>query len=103
MNKRKYTCYLPRASSLLPHPGAYQSDDAAAAAAALVVVVYKRISFAVSFFSFLLYTFIYEVGFTKKFQKKYGAISDASNALTFIQYAYSSPRTLLFRAIKKNL
>ena len=61
MNKRKYTCYLPRASSLLPHPGAYQSDAAAAAAAALVVVVYKRISFAVSFFSFLLYTFIYEV------------------------------------------
>ena len=55
MNKRKYTCYLPRASSLLPHPGAYQSD--AAAAAALVVVVYKRISFAVSFFSFFLYTF----------------------------------------------
>ena len=45
----------------------------------------------------------YEVGFTKKFQKKYGAISDASNALTFIQYAYSPPRTLLFRAIKKNL
>jgi hypothetical protein len=57
MNKRKYTCYLPRASSLLPHPGAYQSDAAAAAAAALVVVVYKRISFAVSFFSFLLYTY----------------------------------------------
>ena len=58
MNKRKYTCYLPRASSLLPHPGAHQSDAAAAAAAALVVVVvYKRISFAVSFFSFLLYTY----------------------------------------------
>ena len=44
----------------------------------------------------------YEVGFTKKFQKKYGAISDASNALTINQYAYSPPRTLLCRAIKKN-
>jgi len=39
----------------------------------------------------LYYISLYEVGFTKKFKKKYEVISVAQNTLTIIQYLYSPP------------
>ena len=47
-------------------------------------------------------TLIARYGFHQEIPKKYEVKSVAQNALKIIQYPYSPPWTLLFRAIEKN-